>query len=273
MISFPNCKINIGLHVINKREDGFHTIETIFYPVPLFDMLEIVEIKNSKGTIDIKVEGLEIEGDQQNNIVVKAYDLLNKDFELGSIKCVLYKNIPIGGGLGGGSSDAAHALKMLNSIFNLKLSNEELKKYASKLGSDCAFFIDNIPSLATGKGELLKPIELSLKNYFLLIVKPTLYINTQRAYSNVNVRNSAGISIAECIQQPISNWKNNIVNDFEQTVFKEFSEIKSIKQKLYDEGAIYASMSGSGSSVFGIFKEYPNKKGLTENYQTFVCKL
>lgn len=252
MITFPNAKINIGLNIIEKRSDGFHNLETVFYPINLSDILEFIPIDGNETIFENS--GLEIDGNPNDNLCVKAYDLLKADFDLPSVKIHLHKIIPFGAGLGGGSSDAAFMLKSINEQFNLSLSNEKLKEYASKLGADCSFFIENKPSFGIDKGDVLTEIELDLKDYHFVIVKPNIHVPTAVAYSNVKPK-FPKIRLQEAIKQPIETWKNNITNDFENSIFKVFPEIENIKNKLYEQGAIYASMSGSGSSVFGIFKD------------------
>ncbi|MEI6507335.1 MAG: 4-(cytidine 5'-diphospho)-2-C-methyl-D-erythritol kinase [Bacteroidota bacterium] len=259
MICFPNAKINLGLHVLNKREDGFHNIETVFYPVNLCDMLEIVKSVKSTKKVDFFSDGLPISGNTENNLVVKAYNLLDKDFNLDPVKIFLYKKIPMGAGLGGGSSDAAFALKLLNDIFLLGLNNEQLKNYASQLGSDCAFFIENIPSYVLGRGNELEDFDINLSDKYIVLLNPNIHSDTALAYKNVNRRGAvmADFSLKNLLKQPIINWKDKVENDFEKSVFQAFPVLNDIKQKLYDSGALYASMSGSGSSIFGIFDANP----------------
>ena len=250
MINFPNAKINIGLNIINKRPDGFHNIETIFYPIGLSDILEI-NISNDK--INFKNTGLTVENKRfESNICYKAYQKLNNNFSLEPVNIHLHKIIPFGAGLGGGSSDASFTLKAINSIMKLNLNDNTIIKYAERVGSDCPFFIINKPSFASEKGNMLKPIDLSLKGYFLVIVHPGIHVNTAKAYSNISLKKPE-ISLSELIKQPIENWKETIKNDFEDSVFNDHPEIEIIKSKLYNLGAIYSSMSGSGSAVFGIF--------------------
>jgi 4-diphosphocytidyl-2-C-methyl-D-erythritol kinase len=258
MISFPNAKINLGLNIIEKRKDGFHNIETVFYPINICDVLEFIPNEN----LLFENSGLKIDGNSDNNLVVKSFKLLQTDFSIPNIKIQLHKIIPFGAGLGGGSADAAFMIKSLNEFFRLQLSNSDLKNYASKLGSDCSFFIDNVPSFATQKGEVLTPSNLYLNEYFFVIVKPEVHVPTAIAYSNIKPK-LAKIPLSEAIKQPIETWKNTILNDFEKSIFKEFPEIENIKKTLYKKGAIYASMSGSGSSVFGIFK---NKIELSKEF-------
>lgn len=254
MITFPNAKINLGLNIVKRREDGFHNIETIFYPVGWCDALEIIPDTSSKVSVQFKNSGTKIYSKSQQNLCVKAYHLIAEKFTIPSIKMHLHKTIPVGAGLGGGSADAAFVLIMLNKIFNLKLTTEQLQEFASQLGSDCAFFIRNKPVFATGRGDQFEEIKLDLKNYFIVIVKPKVHVSTAEAYSHATPAKPAA-SLKELIKLPVAKWKENIHNDFEKTIFEKFTIIKNIKANLYKYGAVYASMSGSGSSVFGIFTE------------------
>ncbi len=254
MITFPACKINIGLNIISKRSDGFHSIETIFYPIPWTDILEIVPNGQEGSNVDFRSTGLRLFGPKEKNLCLKAYQLLAEKFPVPSIKMHLHKVLPIGAGLGGGSSDAASTLILLNKIFKLGANDDELESMALTLGSDCPFFIRNKPMLATGKGEILHPINLKLKNYFIVIVKPRTHISTSEAYSSIKPSKPKH-QLSDLIQRPIAEWKDCIFNDFEQTIFEKHPGIKNIKNKMYKLGAIYASMSGSGSSVYGIFNQ------------------
>lgn len=274
MIAFSNCKINLGLHIINNREDGFHNLETVFYPIPLADTLELIENDNNLlNSVTFKSFGLKIDGSLESNLIVKAYRLLANDFNLKAVDFYLLKNIPMGAGLGGGSSNAAIALKLLNNCLKLNLSNKQLENYAAVLGSDCAFFIENKPSYAIGRGEILEPINIDLNGYFFVLVKPNLHVSTAEAFANVYKRGEGSISLKELIKNPIEKWNGLIENDFEKSVFKHHPSIGLIKEKLYENGAIYASMSGSGSSVFGLFKTEIDLKGQFENDFYFSCKL
>ena len=251
----------MGLSVKGKLPDGFHTIESIMYPVPLNDILEI--IISPKGKYSFHTSGLEIPGNPDNNLVVKAYRLLQKDFDLPAVEIHLHKSIPMGAGLGGGSSDGAFTIKLLNSLFNLQLNNVEMRNYASKLGSDCPFFIENRPVLATGKGDVFENIEIDLTGYNFVIVKPGIHIDTAEAYSMIKPAQNK-TSLKEIVGEPPEKWKGLLKNDFERPVFQRYPAIKEIKDKLYEMGALYASMSGSGSAVYGIFKERPDAKGRFE---------
>jgi 4-diphosphocytidyl-2-C-methyl-D-erythritol kinase len=255
VIVFPNCKINLGLHILRKRPDGFHDLETVFYPAKLQDALEIVQSSTPAADIEFTTSGLKIDGSIEDNICVKAYHLLRKDFpELPPIKMHLHKVVPSGAGLGGGSSDGAFTLTLLNKKFNLELSEKQLINYALQLGSDCPFFIKNKPCFAAGRGEKLEEIELNLSDYKIVLVNPGIHIHTGKAFSRITPSDQR-TSIREIIKQPVKNWKDILKNDFEEIVFKEHPAIKAIKEKLYAEGAAYASMSGSGSSLYGLFEK------------------
>lgn len=250
MIAFANAKINLGLYVTGKRTDGFHDLESIFLPVSLCDVVEI--IPSDSNDIEFQSLGISVDGNPHDNLCVRSYDLLKKDFNIPGVNACLLKNIPIGAGLGGGSSDAAVMLKLLNDFFSLKLSRHDLKKYAEKLGSDCPFFIDNKPVFVTGRGEIMDSIALDLSNKFLMIVHPGIHVSTASAYSMIIPQKHAS-DIRELVKLPMKEWRQNISNDFEKPMIELHPEIGAIKDKLYAQGAIYASMSGSGSAVYGIF--------------------
>ncbi len=251
MVTFPNSKINLGLNIIGKRSDGYHDIETAFFPIQLKDALEVIEIEK----FEFSTSGFSIEGEPEKNLCVKAYDLLKKDFsKLPAVQMHLHKAIPMGAGLGGGSADGAFTLKLLNKKFDLSLSEKRLINYSLQLGSDCPFFILNKPCFATGRGEILEQTELDLSVYKFLIIRPPIHISTAWAFSTMKPLKPVK-SIKQIIQQSISTWKAELINDFEKPVFEKYPEIKNIKEKLYEAGAIYASMSGSGSAVYGIFKK------------------
>jgi 4-diphosphocytidyl-2-C-methyl-D-erythritol kinase len=254
MITYPNAKINLGLNIVEKRPDGYHNLETVFYPINLQDALE-VNVQEGEDEFSLKVSGVPIEGEPENNLVVKAYRLLKKDYpDIPAIDIHMYKHIPTGAGLGGGSSDAAFMIKLLNEKFRLNLSIEKMEEYAAILGADCAFFIQNKPVFATGIGNIFEPIQLSLKGYYLVLVKPDIFVSTKDAFAHITPMKPTQ-SLKEIIRMPVETWRATMKNDFEESVFQKFPEIAAIKDKLYDLGAIYASMSGSGSSVFGIFRE------------------
>ena len=248
MILFPNAKINIGLNILSKREDGYHNLETIFYPIAWKDSLEIIKSNDQQ----FSSSGISIPGD--GNLCQQAYDLLDRDFGLESVHIHLHKNIPIGAGLGGGSSDAAFTLMGLNEMFDLKLSSIQLKEYALKLGADCPFFIDNKACLAKGIGEELTDVVLNISNVFLIVATPDVHVSTAMAYSGV-VPQIPEVSLQKLISEPMPNW--SMKNDFEEGIFRLEPKIKALKDKMLDHGAIYCSMSGSGSSVFAFFDKKP----------------
>ena len=252
MICFPNAKINIGLNITSKRDDGFHEIESIFYPIKnLQDVLEIIENNDSSET-KFTSSGIDIPGSSSDNLCVKAYELIKKIVDVPPIKIHLHKHISIGAGMGGGSADAAFFIQLLDDKFNLNLSKKNKYEVATKLGSDCAFFLENKPCYVTGRGELLQVINLDLSAYKILIVFPNIHISTKEAYAGVIPKKSENNLFSD-IQKPIRDWKSCIQNDFEISIFKSYPKLDSIKQKLYDLGALYASMSGSGSTMFGLF--------------------
>lgn len=255
MILFPHCKVNLGLHITAKRDDGFHDLETVFYPLPFYDIIEIIEKENSSATEpEFSSTGIEIPG-PGNNLCVHAWELLKKDRpSLPSVKMHLHKTIPTGAGLGGGSSDASFTLMLINEKFKLGLSTSQLMSYALKLGSDCPFFLMKEPAFAKGRGEILEQVELNLSDYILALVNPGIHVSTRDAFEEI-IPSSPKKSIREIIQQPVESWKEELKNDFEVTVFRKHPRIASIKDELYNKGALYASMSGSGSTVFGIFKQ------------------
>lgn len=259
MIQFPNCKINLGLSITAKRTDGFHELETVFYPIDLKDVVEVIPATTSE-TIQFTSTGIEVPGDKANNLCIKAYHLLKSAYPaLPAVKIHLHKNIPMGAGLGGGSSDATAVLKQLNHLFNLSLSQAQLIQYAAQLGSDCPFFVMDKPCFATGRGEILKPIELNLTNYSIVLIHPAIHISTAWAFQQL-IPHQKAKSIATIIEQDIQTWKHELINDFEAPIFKAHPLLADIKSFLYDQGAIYASMSGSGSSLFGIL---PSEKKIT----------
>lgn len=253
MLRFPNAKINIGLNIIEKRPDGFHNIETVFYPIPLSDGLEITNSSNKKNNT-FSSSGIPINIDEKDNIVCKAFELLRANYTIPSTNIHLHKNIPFGAGLGGGSSDAAFMIKMLNEQYKLSLSSDEMENLAGQLGSDCPFFIANKPIFAEGKGDIFSKVLIDLSGYYLLLVKPNVHISTPEAYSKVKPSHPEK-SLKTLIQEPIEKWRHLIFNDFENSIFPNHPELKKIKDNLYEMGAVYAAMSGSGSSLFGIFKD------------------
>jgi 4-diphosphocytidyl-2-C-methyl-D-erythritol kinase len=257
MISFPNCKINLGLNIIGKRSDGYHEINSILYPIPLEEILEIIPI-SGQGKCKFSTTGLTIPGDPATNLCIKAYEIMNCEFDLPSVHIHLHKLLPMGGGLGGGSSDAAETIKLLNKLFDLQLNSEAMKLLAAQLGSDCPFFIENVPQIATGRGELLSPITISLKGYHLLLINDGTHVSTKEAYAGVQPK-PASIDLRELPNSSIENWKHILVNDFEESVFNSHPHLKKIKKQLYEEGAIYAAMSGSGATLYGVFSELPDR--------------
>lgn len=257
MIVFPNAKINLGLRILRKREDGYHDLETIFYPIGLQDALEIIRLGTEEKTssFPFTVSGAEIEGRLTSNLCVRAYKLLKKDFpDLPHIKMHLHKTIPSGAGLGGGSSDAAFTLLLLNKLFGLMLDREQLLRYAGELGSDCPFFIINKPCYATGRGEILEEVNIDLSPYRIVIVNPGIHIDTALAFTNV-LPAIPDSSIRDIISRPVERWKDDLQNDFEKIIFARYPGIVDIKDQFYSAGAVFASMSGSGSTVYGIFKK------------------
>ena len=249
MIVFPNAKINIGLNIVSKRADGYHDLETIFFPVSIKDVLEVVEAKE----LTFTSSGLEIPGDSKNNICLKAYELFSKDLKLPPVHIHLHKNIPIGAGLGGGSANAAFLIKLMNDKFLLKLTIKQMEHYASQLGADCAFFIQNQPVFATGKGDKFETIELNLSKYFLVVVMPDVHVSTSGAFKDIHPK-PAVTCLLDLINEDILNWKFSIINDFEPGMIERYPEIGAVKNYLYRAGAIFASMSGSGSSIYALFE-------------------
>jgi 4-diphosphocytidyl-2-C-methyl-D-erythritol kinase len=270
MICFPNIKINLGLRIINRRTDGFHTIESVFYPIKFADILEVIPTTSAEPQVHFHSSGLPIAGNANDNLIVKAYYLLAESHQLPPIEIHLHKIIPMGAGLGGGSSDAAFMLNLLNQQFELQLSLEQLENYAAQLGSDCAFFIQNKPAYLLGKGHELEPYDLNLAGYYLVLLYASVHSNTALAYQNVKPRMvfDENTSLNALLKLPVSEWKHRIENDFESSVFEQFPILATLKNELYQQGAMYASMSGSGSAVFGIFAQKPQ---LTEQLRSVVC--
>lgn len=264
MILFPQAKINLGLNVKKKRDDGYHEIETCMYPIALYDCLEILpaEIELFKQT------GIKVDSDSADNLVVRAYELVKNKFDIPTSYIHLQKNIPMGAGLGGGSADATYTIRGLNDLYELKLSSDDIAELSSELGSDCAFFAYDKPQMAKGRGEILQPIDLNLSGYYLKLVNPGIHISTSEAYSNI-VLDRSHQDLKSLLQQPISSWMENIRNSFEHHIFKKHPKIEMLKRGMIEEGAVYAAMSGSGSSVFGIFKDEPanNNNG---DFQTII---
>ncbi|MBR1388494.1 MAG: 4-(cytidine 5'-diphospho)-2-C-methyl-D-erythritol kinase [Prevotella sp.] len=258
MITFPIAKINLGLNVVEKRPDGYHNLQTVFYPVNIQDALEVFEMAPdfpSPTDCDLKVTNIHIEGDEQKNLVVRAYQLLKHDFpELPRVHAHLYKGIPTQAGMGGGSSDCGYMITLLNSAFRLGLTEQQMVSYAARLGADCPFFISSRPAYAEGIGELLQPISLDLSGWHIAIVRPAIPVPTREAFSLIKPQYPAR-NCRDIVMQPVETWRHELTNDFEQSVFALHPEIGAIKDQLYEMGAVYAAMSGSGSSVFGLFRE------------------
>lgn len=248
MLAFPSCKINIGLRVTEKRPDGFHNLQSCFYPVAWGDVLELIPSHE----FAFSSSGLFIPENSQGNLCVRAYELLKADYALPPVHIHLHKIVPIGAGLGGGSADAAFTLKLINEQFGLALDNKSLESYARRLGSDCAFFIQNHPLYCLEKGDVFSPIQVDLAGYYILLVYPNLAISTAEAYAGVRPH-VPDVSLFDQLQMPIDTWRESIHNDFEDSLFQKNTVLPQIKQQLYDAGAVYASMSGSGSTVYGIF--------------------
>ena len=270
MITYPIAKINVGLHVTEKRADGFHNLETVFYPIKMQDVLEVVEADE----LELSITGLELDDDPMKNLVVKAYELVRADYSIPPVHIHLHKNIPAGAGLGGGSSDAAYMLMLLNDLFQLEIGVDKLLDYALQLGSDCPFFIHGKPVYATGKGEIIEDLALNLTEYYLIVVKPPVQISTAEAYQNI-IPSRSRLSLKGLVGFPVNKWKGNVLNQFEKYVFFKHPEVGEIKKKLYDLGASFSLMSGSGSAVYGLFRT--EKKSIENqfpaDYQTFRHRL
>jgi len=269
MICFPNAKINIGLVNRGLRDDGYHEIRSTIYPISICDSLEIVRGGAGKKKLELLTTGIDMDGN--DNLCVKAYEMLDLEFNLGSVQMHLHKVIPIGAGLGGGSADASNTILMLNEIFELGLTEDKMKSLSSQLGSDCPFFIGNEPAIVTGRGDELKKTELNLEGHFLVLVYPDIHINTAKAYKQIQSSKNSG-SI-DPLNANIENWRDSIYNDFEDFVFSSFPEIGKIKSELYNSGAVYASLSGSGSSVYGIFTRVTDLKAQFENHRVWNIPL
>jgi len=256
MICFPNAKINLGLYITEKRPDGFHNIESVFYPVGWNDALEIIETPNASEAFNLELSGLAIDGNIKDNLLYKAFLLIKEKRTLPKLTVYLHKVLPMGAGLGGGSADCAFFINTLNTQFNLGLTEEERLNMARPLGSDCAFFIKNRPVFAYQKGDAFQELDLDLSAYYIAVVFPNVHSNTKEAYSLVTPR-LPHVSLLDVIRQPVNTWKDQLSNDFEHSIFTKYPVVESTKQELYDAGAVYASMSGSGSAVFGLFDTLP----------------
>lgn len=276
MITFPCAKINLGLNIVSKRPDGYHNLETVFYPIPLTDALEIKYMDEkfpSESPCDLKITGNDVDCNEEDNLVIKAYQLLAADFQLPRVHAHLVKRIPTQAGLGGGSSDAAYMIRLLDERFRLNIGIPEMERYAAKLGADCAFFITADPSYAEGIGDVLMPVDVpgaGLGGYYLAVVKPSVAVSTRDAYAAI-VPKTPAKCCRDIVRQPIETWKDELVNDFEAPIFAMHPELAAIKQSLYDAGAVYAAMSGSGSALFGIFREQPI--GLEKEFEGMFCQV
>lgn len=276
MITFPCAKINLGLNIVSKRPDGYHNLETVFYPIPLTDALEIKYMDEkfpSESPCDLKITGNDVDCNEEDNLVIKAYQLLAADFQLPRVHAHLVKRIPTQAGLGGGSSDAAYMIRLLDERFRLNIGIPEMERYAAKLGADCAFFITTDPSYAEGIGDVLMPVDVpgaGLGGYYLAVVKPSVAVSTRDAYAAI-VPKAPAKCCRDIVRQPIETWKEELLNDFEAPIFAMHPELAAIKQSLYDAGAVYAAMSGSGSALFGIFREQPI--GLEKEFEGMFCQV
>lgn len=276
MITFPCAKINLGLNIVSKRPDGYHNLETVFYPIPLTDALEIKYMDEkfpSESPCDLKITGNDVDCNEEDNLVIKAYQLLAANFQLPRVHAHLVKRIPTQAGLGGGSSDAAYMIRLLDERFRLNIGIPEMERYAAKLGADCAFFITADPSYAEGIGDVLMPADVpgaGLGGYYLAVVKPSVAVSTRDAYTAI-VPKTPAKCCRDIVRQPIETWKDELVNDFEAPIFAMHPELAAIKQSLYDAGAVYAAMSGSGSALFGIFREQPT--GLEKEFEGMFCQV
>ncbi|WP_337386902.1 4-(cytidine 5'-diphospho)-2-C-methyl-D-erythritol kinase [Prevotella sp.] len=281
MIDFPCAKINLGLNITEKRADGYHNLETVFFPIPICDALEIKTMDErfpSNVACDLKVTGNNVCCNENDNLIVKAYNMIAADFDIPRVHAHLYKNIPSEAGLGGGSSDAAYMIRLLDQRFRINIGNAEMEKYAARLGADCPFFITAEPSYAEGIGEILSPVNITdnnLEGYSLVVVKPQIAVSTKEAFSSITPRKPL-MCCREIVAQPIETWKDALCNDFEESVFGIYPLLNDIKNRIYTLGAAYAQMSGSGSSLFGIFKSDVDEQSIKNEFadcRTFVMKL
>lgn len=267
MILLANAKINLGLHIIGRRPDGYHNIETVLYPIPFYDVIEFYP----SDQFALHIYGKHVPGTVEENLVTRAFQLLKTRFSLPEIEVHLLKNIPSGSGLGGGSSDAANLLSELNWYFHLRINHNELRQMAESLGSDCPFFVENGPMLASGKGEILQEINIDLKGYFLVLAFPEIHISTEKAYSFVKGPFEHYSDLNEIIDKPVEKWNGLLTNDFENVIFSKYHELEAIKSNLIENGALYASLTGSGSVIYGIYKNRPSLKKLRPDvkYQNY----
>ena len=264
MINFPIAKINIGLNITARRPDGYHNLETVFYPIRINDVLEVIK----SDELSFEASGLGIPGRVEDNLCIKAYHLMKQDYDLPPVNIHLHKHIPIGAGLGGGSADAGYFIRLINDAFDLKLNLDDMRNYARALGADCAFFIESVPVFAFGKGDEFEAVSLDLSKYHLALVMPPTHVSTAEAYRGVKPA-PVSQSLKDLIQRPVAEWRKHIKNDFEDHIFKSHPEIRGVKAALYEAGALYASMSGSGASVFGIFEHKPNLEFLEKDNEVF----
>lgn len=272
MISYPSAKINLGLNILRKREDGFHEIESVFYPVPWKDILEIVPRNEKPARCSFSSSGIEIPSGVGENLCEKVYNLLQVEHDLPSVDIHLHKQIPIGAGLGGGSADAAYTAVMLNEMFELSLSHQKLERLVSQVGSDCPFFIQNKPAYVTGRGDMLEGFDLDLSGYWIVLINPGIHIGTAEAYSGVTSR-KPDYSLKQALIKDVSSWKDEVVNDFENSIFPNHPEIKDLKNELYTCGADYSAMTGSGSTVFGLFQDRPKNLDVSPRYSIKIAQL
>ena len=252
MIIHPRAKINLGLNIVEKRPDGYHNLETVFYPINIHDTLEV----EPSDQLNLHLSGVALEGDPNQNLVIRAWQLLQKDYDIPPVDIRLNKAIPSQAGLGGGSSDGAFMLRLLNNLFQLNISEEDLIQKAASLGADCPFFITDTPAYAEGIGEILSPLSLDLSQYHLLIIKPPVAVSTREAFANITPQQTE-VKCRDIVKQDIRTWREQLTNDFEESIFPQYPRLKEIKQQLYQQGALYAAMSGSGSSLYGFFEEKP----------------
>ncbi len=255
MLFFTNCKINIGLNITEKRLDGFHNLETVFYPLKLQDAVEFIETDEQT---TVQTSGIKLDVSAEDNICHKVYRLMSKHYDIPQLKIHVHKAVPVGAGLGGGSANAAGLIKQINNEYNLGISIDKMEELAAEIGSDCPFFIRNKAVFAIGRGEIFEQLSLDLSKYYIYLIKPDIYVSTASAFAGIKPR-QVEISVKELINNPLNEWKYFIFNDFETNIFKQYPVLAEIKQDLYKIGAIYASMSGSGSTIYGIFEEKPKE--------------
>jgi len=265
MISFPKAKINIGLRVVEKRTDGFHNIETIFYPVALSDALEFVVQQGKAKEDELVITGMDINTRPDKNLVTRAVKRLRLKYQVPPLKIHLHKAIPAGAGLGGGSSDASYMIRSINKCFRLDMTDDEMMEAALDMGSDCPFFLNPIPSSGSGRGEILKPVDAVLEGYYIVLLNPGFIISTKEAYHNC-IPAKRSKRLEELFKEPVKTWKKTIVNDFEDFVFKVYPVVGELKRSLYRSGAVYSSMTGSGSTVYGLYSDKPSIKGKLRDY-------